>query len=180
MNEVISVNQTPIPVIPPARRTIVKSRPSSDSGWTSRKPTAVMVITVMYKGVLPRPPLYNYIADRPNDRQHNEIGDRTQETGDENAHRSMTSPGEADLNAREPLLQEARQDAGFRPIIYLTLCSASLTVVLTDACQSRYGPSWVPNTVRDRPDTQKPDRSWRKASVGREVKRHYPLLRSNK
>ena len=92
----------------------------------------------------------------------------------------MTSPGEADLNAREPLLQEARRDAGFRPILYLTLCSAGLTVVLTDACQSRFGPSWVPNTVRDRPDTLTTDRSWRKAGVGREVKRHYPLLRSNK
>ena len=47
MNEVINVNQTPIPVTPPARRIIVKSRPGSESARTSWKPTAVTVITVV-------------------------------------------------------------------------------------------------------------------------------------
>ena len=53
----------------------------------------------LLKGFLPRPPLDGHIADGPNDCQHNEIGDRTQETGDKNARRSMTSPGEVDLIA---------------------------------------------------------------------------------
>ena len=38
------------------------------------------------KGFPPQPPPDGHLADRPNDRQHNEIGDRTQESGDENAH----------------------------------------------------------------------------------------------
>ena len=86
MNEVISANQTPTPVMPPARRTIVKSRPGSDSARTSWKPTAVTVTDRHVKGFPPRPPFDGHIADRPNDRQHNEIGDRTQESGDEKAH----------------------------------------------------------------------------------------------
>ena len=47
MNEAISANQTPIPVVPAAKSTIVKFRPSSDRGPTSRKPAAVTVMTVM-------------------------------------------------------------------------------------------------------------------------------------
>ena len=97
MNEVISANQTPTPVMPPARRTIVKSRPGSDSARTSWKPTAVTVTDRHVKGFPPRPPPDGHIADRPNDRQHNEIGDRTQESGMKTRIRSMPSPCEADL-----------------------------------------------------------------------------------
>ena len=39
------------------------------------------------------------MTNGPNDAQSNEIGERTQESGDENARRSMTSPDEADLTA---------------------------------------------------------------------------------
>ena len=67
------------------------------------------------------PSFDGHIAHGSNDSQHKEIGDRTQKSGDENAHRSMTSPDESELTPGEPFLQEARQDAGFRPICDLTL-----------------------------------------------------------
>ena len=37
------------------------------------------------------------MTNGPNDAQSNEIGERTQESGDENARRSMTSPDDSEL-----------------------------------------------------------------------------------
>ena len=44
-------------------------------------------------------PLVDHIANRSNDCQSNEIGDRAQESRDEGTHRLLTSPGEFEVTS---------------------------------------------------------------------------------
>jgi len=47
INEIMSANQTPMPVTPAAKRTMVKSLPTVERGSTSEYPTTVIVITLI-------------------------------------------------------------------------------------------------------------------------------------
>ena len=58
----------------------------------ARLKRAVANLTVD-KLIPPRPPFDGHITNGPNDGQSNKIGDRTQESGNKNAHRSTISPG---------------------------------------------------------------------------------------